>query len=183
MAESMDIGKKIKSLRIRNRLTQQELADRCELSKGFISQVENNATSPSIATLQDILEILGTDFKNFFNYDVEEKIVFKSDDFFEKENDELRSNIKWIVPNAQKRMMEPILIEIRPGGRTEVDMPHEGEEFGFLLSGSAVIRIGSHSIKVKKGESFYFKPNIEHYIENKASASVLILWIITPPSF
>ncbi|NLX62488.1 MAG: helix-turn-helix transcriptional regulator, partial [Tissierellia bacterium] len=52
----MEIGKKIRRLRIQNSLTQEELAERCELTKGFISQVERDLTSPSIATLRDILE-------------------------------------------------------------------------------------------------------------------------------
>lgn len=46
-------------------LTQEELADRSELSKGFISQLENDVTSPSIATLVDVLTCLGTDLKRF----------------------------------------------------------------------------------------------------------------------
>ena len=58
----MQIGEKIRVLRMEKQLTQEELANRCELSKGFISQVENDLTSPSIATLIDILEILGTNF-------------------------------------------------------------------------------------------------------------------------
>ena len=53
----MDIGLKLKELRILKGLTQEELADRAELSKGFISQIERNLTSPSIATLMDILQI------------------------------------------------------------------------------------------------------------------------------
>ena len=61
----MNIGEKIKHLRVKNGLTQQELANRCELSKGFISQVERDLTSPSIATLMDILECLGTNLKVF----------------------------------------------------------------------------------------------------------------------
>ena len=52
----LEIGDKIRRLRIEKQLTQEELANRCELSKGFISQVENDLTSPSIATLIDILE-------------------------------------------------------------------------------------------------------------------------------
>lgn len=63
----MKIGEKIKRLRILNGLTQEELADRCELTKGFISQVERDLTSPSIATLVDILESLGTNLRDFFN--------------------------------------------------------------------------------------------------------------------
>ena len=57
----MDIGLKLKELRIQKSLTQEELADRAELSKGFISQLERNLTSPSISTLTDILQCLGTD--------------------------------------------------------------------------------------------------------------------------
>ena len=55
----MKIGEKIKRLRVLNGLTQEELANRCELTKGFISQVERDLTSPSIATLVDILKVWG----------------------------------------------------------------------------------------------------------------------------
>ena len=72
----MEIGKKIRRLRQEKLLTQDELASRCELSKGFISQLERDLTSPSIATLIDILEVLGTNLKDFFNEDEEEKNSF-----------------------------------------------------------------------------------------------------------
>ena len=62
----MEIGEKLRRLRTEKQLTQEELANRCELSKGFISQLENDLTSPSIATLIDILEILGTNLRDFF---------------------------------------------------------------------------------------------------------------------
>ena len=63
----MDIGSKLKEIRTLKGLTQEELADRAELSKGFISQLERNLTSPSIATLTDILQCLGTTLGEFFN--------------------------------------------------------------------------------------------------------------------
>ena len=87
-------------------LTQEELADRAELSKGFISQVENNLTSPSIATLTDILQCLGTDLKDFFNDTKDEQIVFSKEDYFEKNDSELKNYIQWIIPNAQKNTMD-----------------------------------------------------------------------------
>ena len=85
----MDIGEKIKRLRIEKQLTQEELANRCELSKGFISQLENNLTSPSIATLIDILEILGTNLKEFFNEMDNERVCFTKEDMFETEKQSL----------------------------------------------------------------------------------------------
>ena len=81
----MDIGLKLKELRIQKALTQEELADRAELSKGFISQLERNLTSPSISTLTDILQCLGTSLNEFFSEEDDSQIVFKQEDFFEKE--------------------------------------------------------------------------------------------------
>jgi len=68
----MLLGEKIRDLRLYCELTQEELADRCELTKGYISQLENDLTSPSIATLIDILYALGTDLKEFFS-DIEKE--------------------------------------------------------------------------------------------------------------
>ena len=81
----MEIGKKIKDLRIAKGLTQEELADRSELSKGFISQLERDLTSPSIATLTDILQVPGQRALNEFFYEApEEQIVFRAEDYFVK---------------------------------------------------------------------------------------------------
>ena len=85
----MDIGNKIKELRILYGLTQQELADRLELSKGFISQLERNLTSPSVGTLLDIIQCLGTTPAEFFADDEPAQLVFKNEDYFEKEDAEL----------------------------------------------------------------------------------------------
>ena len=62
----MNIGEKLRRLRLQRNLTQEEMADRCELSKGFISQVERDQASPSIATLTDMLECLGSSLQDFF---------------------------------------------------------------------------------------------------------------------
>ena len=114
----MQIGEKIRELRIVKGLTQEELADRAELSKGFISQVERDLTSPSIATLMDILQCLGTSIGEFFQEETEEQIVFGKNDFFEKQDSELLNTVQWIVPNAQKNSMEPILLTLKAGGYT-----------------------------------------------------------------
>lgn len=56
----MQLGRKVRDLRLRRGLTVQQLADASDLSKGFISQVENDHTSPSLATLQDLARALET---------------------------------------------------------------------------------------------------------------------------
>ena len=179
----MDIGAKLKELRVVKGLTQEELADRAELSKGFISQLERDLTSPSISTLDDLLQCLGVTLAEFFAEDSEEPVVFGFDDYFEQEDSELKNKIEWIVPSAQKNMMEPIRVTLQPGGSTYPDTPHEGEEFGYVLAGFIYLHLGDKKSKVRKGESFYFKPRANHYISNPGKKEAKVVWVSTPPSF
>lgn len=179
----MEIGTKLKALRVGKNLTQEELADRAELSKGFISQLERDLTSPSIATLVDILQCLGTDLKEFFSEEADDQVVFHDQDYFEKIDNELKNKIEWIIPNAQKNMMEPIRVTLESGGTTYPDVPHEGEEFGYVLKGSIQIHIGNKVYQAKKGESFYYIPNESHYISAHSSTGAVFIWVTTPPSF
>ena len=177
------IGAKIRELRIKNGLTQEELANRSELSKGFISQVESEQTSPSIATLVDILECLGTNLSDFFNEATNEKIVFSQDDYFVKESEDEGYSVTWVIPNCQKNDMEPIICELSEGGASPIEEPHSGEEFGYVLAGSVHIHVGEALYKAKKGDSFYFTADKTHFISNAGKSVAKILWVATPPSF
>ena len=147
----MKIGKKIKELRTLCDLTQEELANRTELTKGYISQLENDLTEPSISTLDDILKALGTNLGEFFSGENVNQIVFKKNDYFQKE--ENGYNITWLVPNAQKNEMEPILITLSPNSETQIDYPHEGQEFGYVLEGELLLIIDNKKYKVKQGSA------------------------------
>ena len=92
-----DLGARIKALRMKNGLTLEELGSRTELTKGFLSQLERNLTSPSLATLEDIVEVLGVTMSQFFADD-EEQVVFTKDDAFVDERGD--RTLHWIVPNA-----------------------------------------------------------------------------------
>lgn len=177
----MEIGSKIKRLRQQLNLSQSELADRCELTKGYISQLENDLTSPSIATLIDILSALGTDLSEFFKKEDDNRVVFSENDFIEKHEDGMI--FKWIIPNAQKNSMEPVLVELLAGTSTPMDFPHEGEEFGYVLEGKVCISLGNNMYTCKKGETFYYSADRAHFVKNAGKTAARFLWISTPPNF
>ena len=177
----MDLGEKIKQMRNQLGLTQAELADRCELTKGYISQLENNLNSPSIATLTDILSALGSNLAEFFKEDTDEKVVFSKEEFIEKDADGVVWN--WLIPNAQQNMMEPVLVELAENATTAADIPHEGEEFGYVLEGKIAIELGKKHYLCKKGEAFYYPANKPHSILNKGKGKAKFLWVSTPPNF
>lgn len=176
------IGSKIRDLRQQNGLTQQELADRSELTKGFISQLENGQVSPSIVTLFDLIECLGTTASEFFKEDVPEQVVHSPEDYFEK-IDEAGNSIQWVVPSAQGNQMEPLLVTLAPGSVLPEDLPHSGEEFGYVLSGRVIVRHGGKCYEAAAGESFYYGADKIHALENPSDEEARVIWVSTPPSF
>ncbi len=178
----MDIGNKLKQLRILKGLTQEELADRAELSKGYISQLERDLTSPSIATLMDILQCLGTSIGEFFNEEPEEQVVFGKSDYFEKVDAESGCSVTWIIPNAQKNRMEPILLTLEPGGSTSRTRPTRGKSSDtFYRAPSLPIHLGGRVHRAKKGESFCYACDRQHFLTSKAGAT--LIWVSAPPNF
>ena len=177
----MDIGQRIKEKRTLLMLTQEELANRCELTKGYISQLENDKVSPSIETLETILDVLGISFSEFFDDKRKKKIIFNAEEQYIKEFGGYTQT--WLVPTSQELSMEPIIIKIDPKSETFHDYPHPGEEFGYVVKGEITVCYGGERHKCKALESFYFKSDQDHYLINETDSVVEIIWVSCPPNF
>ena len=179
----MKIGERLKRLRMINSLTQEELASRADLTKGYISQLENDATSPSIATLKDILDVFGVSMQEFFSEITDEDIVYGKDARVQATDDDDKIKVELLVPGAQNREMDPVLVTLDPGAEMEEQPFHEGEEFGFVLLGKVQLRLDDRLYMVKKDECFYFTSDKKHAVKNIGRGPAKILWVVTPPTF
>ena len=61
--------------------------------------------------------------------------------------------------------------------------PHDGEEFGYVIQGKVTLVHGEEEYEVKKGETFYLKGNLPHYLMNKNDTLAKVIWVSTPPIF
>jgi len=180
----LKIGPTIKKLRLQAGLTQEELANRADLTKGFISQVENDATSPSIATLGDLVAALGVTLGDFFKRDTEPaKVVFTSREWVVSGDSVDGFELVFLVPRAHRSQMEPVMVSLDPGESTPLSPGHEGEEFGYVLNGQVELLHGNSSHKVRKGECFHYAADAGHRITNSGKRRAKILWVSCPPSF
>ncbi len=181
----MKIGEKVKQLRVQYGLTQDELASRCELSNGFISMLENDLTSPSVSTMHDLLDVFGMTMSEFFanlDNENEEVVVYKKNDCFVDENKDY--SLEYLVFDAQAKEMEPLKFTLSKGGSTEEIPPHEGDMFGYVLSGKIEVYVNNKSYVVNSGDSFYFsKPTSKQFVKNISTSKSEFLWISTPPLF
>lgn len=179
----MEIGEKIRNLRQKMGLTQEELAERSDLTKGFISQLENGNTSPSVESMESLVKALGTNMSDFFRQEDSVQVVYYYEDAFTALYEKQGSKVSWIVPDAQKNRMEPILLELEPGGKSKLYTPFEGEAFGYVLEGQIRLSYGEEDYDIDQGNCFYFEANRTHGISNPSKKEAKLLWILTPPNF
>lgn len=176
----MQIGKKIKNLRLKKGLTQEELGERTDLSKGYISQIERDLSSPSIETFFDILEVLGCAPKDFFDeQELEQKVVYGEEDQTEYVDEEHGFKIQWLVPESNEKEMEPIILTLEEKGKFKEFEPSLSETFAYVLTGKIVIHLGKRVYTAKAGEVIYYHASERHQIINDHPGTSQILLVAT----
>jgi len=179
----LKIGDRLKRLRMVNALTQEELASRADLTKGYISQLENDTTCPSIATLKDIVDVFGVSMQEFFSEQAESDVVFGAEARVQSTGDDDVVKVELLVPGAQNRELDPALVTLAPGAEMAVQEIHEGEEFGYVLQGRIQVLLDDRKYSVKKDECFLFGSDRRHAVKNIGRGPAKILWVVTPPTF
>ncbi|MCY1690045.1 XRE family transcriptional regulator [Exiguobacterium sp. SL14] len=170
------IGQKIKNLRLQKGLTQEELGERTDLSKGYISQLEREISSPSIETLFHLLEVLGISPKDFFDEDtLNQKVVYGEEDVTTYADEAQGYHVTWLIPESNEKEMEPVLLTLAPGGAFKTYEPSGAETFVYVLAGNVTLTLGRQSFVAKQGETLYYKASEIHQLRNESAQETKVL--------
>jgi transcriptional regulator with XRE-family HTH domain len=179
----MSLGPKIRDLRQRRSMTVQQLGDATGLSKGFISQVENGHTQPSLTTLNDLALALGTSVSYLVALDEKAPHVVRRG---ERRRLEVRGNTSRVeVLSAQPaRNLEVVIAELPPGLTSKGKLHfHHVEECIVCLSGRLRLTYGEHSVVLEEGDACHFDGRAPHAVENAGDTMARVLIAVTPAAF
>jgi transcriptional regulator with XRE-family HTH domain len=180
----MNIGKKVKELRAARNLTIKKLSEMVECTPSLISQLERGKTDPSISMLKKIAEALSVNITDFFMSTInDEDVVTPVKGRVDIQLKRWQARIQSLVKNVTNKKMQPFYTVIKTGGGSHGMYSHAGEEFGYVLRGELELVLNDKIHKVRKDESFYFSSQIPHNWGNKGEEDVVVLWVITPPTF
>ena len=176
----MQLGRKIRDLRLRRGLTVQQLAEATGLSKGFVSQVENGRTSPSLATLQDLARSLETSVAYLVVEEDQMPYVVRR---HQRPNMSVNGNGSRVeVMSAQpRRNLELLQADLPPGvsmgGKRQF---HHGEEVILCVEGRITLTCGEHTVALEAGDSCHFDGRVPHSVENTGDAHARVFIALTP---
>lgn len=179
----MQLGRKIRDLRLRRGLTVQQLAEATGLSKGFVSQVENGRTSPSLATLYDLAKSLETSVAYLV---VEEDLVPYVVRRSQRPHMSINGNSSRVeVMSAQpRRSLELLHAELPPGvAMSDKRHFHHGEEVVLCVEGKVRLMCGDHTVVLEAGDSCHFDGRVPHIIENPGDSLARLFIALTPGAF
>jgi len=179
----MQLGRKIRDLRLRRGLTVQKLADATHLSKGFISQVENDRTSPSLATLRDLAAALRTSMAYLVIEDDPTLHVVRATERPQVPADGGASRTE-VLSALPKRNLELLMLELprglRAGGQRH---SHPGEECLLCVEGRVRLLHGEQACILETGDSCHFDGRIPHSTESLGPAAARVLIAMMPATF
>ncbi|ETT85689.1 XRE family transcriptional regulator [Viridibacillus sp. FSL R5-0477] len=176
----MQIGKKIKRLRLKKGLTQEELGERTDLSKGYISQLERDLNSPSIETLFTLLEVLGSTPKDFFDDEQEEqKVVYTDEDQTIFTDEDKKYRIQWLIPTSNEKEIEPVILTFEQNGEFKQFEPSLSETFIYVLTGRVRLVLGKEEYIATAGNAVYFDASDTHQLFNAHAGKTELLLVAT----
>lgn len=165
-------------------MTLQQVAERANCTAAYLSQIEHDKASPSIASLKKIAGVLDARIVDFFLDETEQDpVVMHPSQWLGVSLPRWKADIKQMVRAVKHRQMQPFHTVIQPGGGTREDYSHQGEEFGLVLEGELTLRVGSETYLVPAGSSFYYSSTLPHAWTNEGDQTCRVVWVVCPPSW
>ncbi|WP_290795898.1 helix-turn-helix domain-containing protein [Flavihumibacter sp. UBA7668] len=178
----IQISNKIKEVRKAKDITVQELANRAEVSKGLISQIENNRAIPSLPVLMKVIFALEIDLADFFDelksaagqtgVVIVRKENYKS---IEKESDKGFDYKRILTRTLTGGSTDIVLLSLKKGASRKKVVHTEAYEFKYVIQGSLQYDIEGQQYRLEQGDSIFFDGRLGHRLSNPGVADTLML--------
>lgn len=184
MVTELQLGTRIRALRQARRLTLRDVAERASVTESFLSQVERDVTSPSIATVHRIAGALGLSIAQLFAEDADPGRVVRREARRRIAYPGLGAVDEFLTSNMAGRL-QVILSTIDPGGGTGAEpYTHDSdEEVVVVLSGVLDLWVADEHYVLREGDAITFPSRLPHWNANHGDEPATVLFCLTPPSF
>ncbi len=184
MATELQLGTRIRSMRQARHLTLRDVAERAGVTESFLSQVERDVTSPSIASVHRIARALDLSIAQLFAEEGDTGRVVRREARRRVTYKGLRAVDEFLTSNMSGRL-QVIMSTIEPGGGTGADpYTHDSdEEVVVVLEGVLDLWVGDEHYVLREGDAITYPSRVPHWNVNHGSGPARVLFCITPPSF
>lgn len=183
-AAAVDVGGRLRHLRIARGLSQRQLAKRAGVTNSTISLIEANATNPSVGALKRILDGIPIGLAEFFAFEPERprQVFYQAEELVEIGKGAI--SYRQVGETLFGRALQILKECYQPGADTgKVPLSHEGEEGGVILSGRLEVTVDDERRILGPGDAYYFESRRPHRFRCVGPNPCEVVSACTPPSF
>ena len=179
-------------VRIRHRRTMMgmrlaDLAEAAQCSESMLSKIEHGKANPSLKALHRIATALGLHASALFNQSDDFAVISRAGSRPVQEFSSIRSGtdvvLEALAPHSPDSLLQANIHIIEPGGRTDGEYSHEGEDLGYVLEGQLELILDGEHHLLGPGDSFLFRSERKHGYRNPGTTVTRVIWVNSPPSF
>jgi len=177
----VQVGRKLRGLRLRRGLSLRALAERSGLNINTLSLVENGKSSPSVGTLQQLAVALEVPITSFFEAEpVARRVVFTRSS--QRPQAAIgRTQMHNLGQDLAGNAVQPFVIDLQPGGGSGDQLiVHTGHEFVYCLAGLVRYQVDGEEYLLHPGDSLVFQAHLPHCWANPGEESAQILLVLYP---
>lgn len=179
--EGLRLSEQLAKLRRERKLTLAQVSEATGLSVSFLSAIERGQANASVATLQKIAHLYGTNVRSFFGDSSEVQRLVRPRD---RKVLEPQPGVRMEYTTRGQTVMDPAIFRIAPGATSGGSYHHDGEEFIYMLQGRLEIWLDElERYTIEAGDCLYFKSTHAHRWQNLGDKEAVLLWVNTPPTF
>jgi transcriptional regulator with XRE-family HTH domain len=181
---SIDVGARLRSVRISFGLSQRALARRAGVTNGLISLIEQNRVSPSVSSLKKVLDGVPMSLAEFFTLDLSTAppAFFNAEELTELGNEQV--SLRLVAAQRPGRQLTLLHERYAPGAETGDEMlTHRGEEGGVIVRGRIELTLAGVTRVLSAGEAYYFSSHLPHRFRNVGREPCEIISASTPATF
>lgn len=176
------VGEKIRQKRLQKKITMDQLAAEAGVTKGLVSQIENNRTVPSLSVLFSLIHALGENVKNFFedlqeNYSHEPATIIRAAGLttFQKEPVKGFQYKRIITKSVMSQTTDIVMLELKPGAARKQFIRTEAFECKYVLKGSVEYQVENTRYNLSAGDTIFFNGRLKHRLKNTAPTVTQLL--------
>ncbi|MEC5423113.1 XRE family transcriptional regulator [Virgibacillus sp. C22-A2] len=173
-----DLGKKVKQLRKKNKLTLKEVSLKTNLSISFLSQLEHSKTSATLESIKKISDALGVNPSYFFTSPISTSEPSIIRDIMKSSNmTENRFVYKDLSGGMEDPLFLPNLIILNPGDNRGNNFSHKGQEFIYVVEGTLTIEVEDEMFTLNQYDCIFLDSSTPHYWLNKTAQPIKFLCV------
>lgn len=180
----IDIGSRLKAVRLARKISQRELARRAGVTNASVSLIEANRVNPSVGALKRVLDGLPMSLAEFFALEAPapRKAFYKADELVQVGKGKI--SYRQVGADLSGRALQILVERYAPGADTgRVMLKHEGEEGGVVLKGRMEVTVAGQTRVLGPGDAYYFESLQPHRFRSIGPEPCELISACTPPSF